>query len=171
MESTPGPKRKPSQRQATRPLFWVSNELLWALLSSAAFAAAACEVRPHVTLHTTGGPVRVWVEIADTPEARARGLMYRRELAADGGMLFVFPQEERLEFWMKNTLLPLDMIFIGADLRVVGIVERAQPLSTVPRGPGVPAQYVLEVNGGFAASHGLQAGDRVEFRGVPAAQR
>ena len=106
------------------------------------------------------------MEVADTPEARTRGLMYRKELAANAGMLFVFPREEMLEFWMKNTPLPLDMIFIGADGKVVGIVERAQPFSTTPRGPGVPAQYVLEVNGGFAAEHGVRVGDRVEFSHV-----
>jgi uncharacterized membrane protein (UPF0127 family) len=97
--------------------------------------------------------------------------MYRKELPRNAGMLFIFPEEDKLEFWMKNTPLPLDMIFFDRNRRVVGIVERAQPFSTTPRGPGVPAQYVLEVNGGFVAEHGIQVGDRAEFQGIPRAAR
>jgi uncharacterized protein len=124
---------------------------------------AACTPRPQVVIHATRGDVRVQVEVADTPDARARGLMYRRDLAADAGMLFIFPNESVQHFWMKNTPLPLDMIFISADLRIAGIVADTRPFSTNPLGVEAPSQYVLEVHGGFCARHGITAGDRVEL--------
>lgn len=107
------------------------------------------------------------VELANTPDTRTRGLMYRKHLDADAGMLFVFPQPAVQQFWMKNTPLPLDMIFIGADYKVVGIVENAKPFTTTGRGVGKQSQYVLEVNGGFAARHGIREGDRVDLLGIP----
>ncbi|MDZ7379397.1 MAG: DUF192 domain-containing protein, partial [candidate division KSB1 bacterium] len=111
------------------------------------------------------------VEVADTPEKRTRGLMYRKDLPGNAGMLFVFPEPDVLEFWMKNTPLSLDIIFFDRDCRIVGIVERAVPFSTQPLGPGVPSQYVLEVHGGFARTHGIAVGQRAEFIHVPSASR
>ncbi len=105
----------------------------------------------------------VQVEIADTPDTRARGLMYRRDLPADAGMLFIFTTESQQQFWMKNTPLPLDMIFIDKGRRIVGIVPETRPFTTNPLGVDAPSQYVLEVNGGFCARHGIQAGDIVDF--------
>ena len=78
------------------------------------------------------------VELARTDDERARGLMYRRELAPEAGMLFLFSESEQRAFWMKNTLIPLDMLFIDDGGRVVGLVERAEPLTTSPRDPGRP---------------------------------
>jgi len=89
--------------------------------------------------------------------------MYRRDLGASAGMLFVFPNESDQQFWMKNTPLPLDMVFIGKQRRIVGIVPEARPFATSSLGVGVPSQYVLEVNGGFCARHGINTGDTVEF--------
>ena len=123
----------------------------------------ACSQHPEVVIRSGRGPVTVQVEVADTPETRARGLMYRSELAANAGMLFVFPSESNQQFWMKNTPLPLDMVFIGKQRHVVGIVPEARPFTTNPLGVGVPSQYVLEVNGGFCARHGINSGDTVEF--------
>jgi len=120
-----------------------------------------------VVLHATGGPVTVAVEVANTPAAREQGLMYRTDLGADAGMLFLFPQDEDLEFWMKNTPLPLDMIFIDASRTIVGIVANARPFSTQTRGIGKPSRYVLEVHGGFCSKHGIAAGDTVDFLEVP----
>jgi hypothetical protein len=82
-------------------------------------------------------------------------------------MLFVFPDESVRAFWMKNTLIPLDMLFIAADGRVVGIHREATPLSTAPVGVGAPSRYVLEVPGGYAARRGIRPGDRVTLRGLP----
>jgi uncharacterized membrane protein (UPF0127 family) len=132
---------------------------------------AACSRRPEVVIHSSQGPVAVQVEIADGPDTRARGLMYRSELAANAGMLFVFPSESDQQFWMKNTPLPLDMVFIGKQRHIVGIVPEARPFTTNPLGVGVPSQYVLEVNGGFCARHGIHTGDTVEFVRVSEAAR
>jgi len=121
----------------------------------------------RVVLHTQGGDVPVAVEIADTPDRRALGLMYRKELAAESGMLFVFDVAEHLTFWMKNTVLPLDMIFIGDDRRVVGIVKNAVPFTTTGRAVDGISRYVLEVNAGFSDRRGVRAGDAVSFEGIP----
>src|SRR5574341_2003990 len=91
-----------------------------------AFGLPACDAGPRVVVSTKSGSERAFrVEIADTPAKRELGLQYRRELADDQGMLFLFPAEAVQTFWMKNTPIPLDMIFIGADAKIVGIVEQA----------------------------------------------
>jgi len=92
--------------------------------------------------------------------------MYRNELPAFGGMLFIFPQESPLSFWMKNTSLPLDIIYINADFTIVHIAENTTPYSTAQIPSKQPAKYVLEVNGGFCQHHGIVAEDRVEFSRV-----
>jgi len=102
-------------------------------------------------------------ELATTSAQLAQGLMYRQELGADRGMLFVFPEVTQTSFWMKNTLIPLDMIFIGADKRIVSIVENAAPQTTTPRSAEGPFQYVLEIEGGRSAALGIRPGDEVEF--------
>lgn len=110
---------------------------------------------------------RVSVEVATTPRAKARGLMHREELSEDQGMLFVFREEGIRHFWMKNTLVPLDMIFIDCDGRIVGIVHEAEPLTQKTRSVDRPSRYVLEVRGGWAKSQGVEAGHRVRFPGIP----
>ena len=124
--------------------------------------------QPSAIVHRAdGATVRVALEVADTPAARERGLMYRSSMAEDRGMLFVFPDEVEHSVWMRNTLIPLDMLFIAGDGRIVGIHPNAVPLSTAHASVGRPSRYVLETNGGWAARHGVRAGDRVEFRAVP----
>jgi len=116
----------------------------------------------HVILDSAfGGKQAVEVEIANTPATQQRGLMWRRELPAGEGMLFIFEGEEDHSFWMKNTLIPLDMIFIGANLRVVGVVENAEPRTLTGRSVGRPSRYVLEVPGGWAGKAGVRAGTKV----------
>ncbi len=110
-----------------------------------------------------GTTIGVSVEIADTAEKRQLGLMYRRELPERQGMLFVFPREEPLSFWMKNTPLPLDIIFINTAHTIVSIVAHATPFSEQPLPSHSPAQFVLEVNGGFCQRHRVAVGDRVEL--------
>ncbi len=107
-------------------------------------------------------------EVAATRDSRTRGLMWRTQLAEGVGMLFIFPAEEELNFWMKNTLIPLDMIFISKDRVIVGIAERAEPKTLSPRGPGngKPAMYVLEVPGGWASKIGLRPGLKVQLDGI-----
>lgn len=133
------------------------------------FIATACEAQPKVDIATRQGREVIFkVEVADTPAKRELGLQYRRELAADRGMIFLFPREEEQTFWMKNTPIALDMIFINNDRRVVGIVEQAVPFSLDPRSVGQPSRFVLEVNGGLAKRYGIQAGDLVRFEGIAA---
>lgn len=121
---------------------------------------------PQVVFHGTHGDVVVSVEIADDDRERAQGLMNRRELAPDHGMVFIFPSERVQSFWMKNTLIPLDMIFVDRELKIVGIVENAEPLTLTDRSVGVPSMYVIEVNGGFSRENGIAAGGQVGFSGV-----
>jgi len=108
-------------------------------------------------------PVTVDVEVVQTPEARQQGLMYRKQLAPNAGMLFIFERSEKHTFWMHNTLVPLDMIFITPDWRVLGIVENATPLTDSSRSVPGESQYVLEVNAGFSRKTGLQSGTTVRY--------
>jgi uncharacterized protein len=129
----------------------------------------ACRSDPRVIISTKSGKAyTIGVEIADTPSKREMGLQYRRELGGDQGMLFLFPAETVLTFWMKNTPIPLDMIFIGGDLKIVGIVHDAVPFTLGTRSVGLPSQFVLEINGGLAKKYGIEPGDAVRFEGVSA---
>jgi uncharacterized protein len=134
-------------------------------------SAATCREQPKVVIATREGhDVTFAVEIADTPAKRELGLQYRRELPADRGMIFLFPVESDHSFWMKNTFIPLDMIFISRDRKIVGIVEQAVPFSTDPRVVSVPSLYVLEINGGLSRRHGFRPGDTVRFEGISSAR-
>jgi uncharacterized membrane protein (UPF0127 family) len=116
-----------------------------------------------LTVHTARGSHVFHVEIAANEAARAQGLMYRRSLAPDAGMLFVFEKSEPVSFWMKNTYIPLDMVFIRADGVVHRIEANAEPLSERPIPSGAPVRYVLEIVGGRAAEIGLERGDKVDI--------
>lgn len=138
------------------------------LIAFMMLSASGCEAHPEVTILTRSGrEVAFQVEVADTPATRTMGLQYRKDLAADRGMIFLFPSEAPQSFWMKNTPIPLDMIFINREKRIVGIVEQTVPFSLDSRSVGVPSQFVLEINGGLVKQHGLQAGDSVRFQGIP----
>ena len=133
------------------------------------FALAACSQRgPRVEVATAHGTVTFAVEVAISEPHQTQGLMYRKELASDRGMLFVFPQDEDHSFWMKNTLIPLDMLFIADTGQIVGIHPNATPLSTAGISVGHPSRYVLEIAGGEAARQGIQTGDRVTMHAIPA---
>lgn len=108
------------------------------------------------------------VEVADSPEARSRGLMHRKTLADNAGMLFVFEDDQRWAFWMKNTLIPLSIVFIDRNWRVVDI--RDMPVAESPEHgpfpvyqPDVPARYALEVKQGLLRRRGIGIGARVQF--------
>ena len=124
----------------------------------------ACTQR-HQTLviHSASGDHGINVEVVTRSADQARGLMYRRSLEKDSGMLFIFRREEPQCFWMKNTLIPLDMIFISRDLVIVDITTM-QPCTTDPC-PGYtsrqPAKYVLEVNAGYCRSYNIIIGDKI----------
>jgi uncharacterized membrane protein (UPF0127 family) len=130
-------------------------------------SATACQAQPKVTVLTHDRRELTFkVEIADTPSKRELGLQYRKQLAADRGMLFVFPYEKEQSFWMKNTPIALDLIFINKEQKIVGIIEEAVPFSLEPRSVRVPSRFVLEINGGLSRRYGIQNGDSVRFEGI-----
>ncbi len=113
---------------------------------------------------------RYYVEIADTDETRTRGLMFRDELADNRGMLFIFSRDEPRSFWMRNTRIALDIIYIDSQWQVVSIVHNARPCRSrqCPSYPSTgPARYVLEVNAGHARRLDLQPGDQLSFGNLP----
>lgn len=121
---------------------------------------------PVVTVHSASGDAAVRVELALTREAQARGLMYRTELGEDEGMLFVFADESERTFWMSNTPIPLDIVYIRSDRSIVSIAANTTPYSEAKIPSRGPAKYVLEVRGGWAARHGVKAGDAVTMPDV-----
>ena len=123
---------------------------------------ADCE--DPATLDVTGGfgTARFAVEVADDPAERAKGLMFVEEIGPREGMLFVYEAERPgIAFWMRNTLIPLDMIFADAEGVIVSVHANAVPHDETPIPAGAPAQFVLEVPGGRAAALGIAAGDRL----------
>lgn len=121
-----------------------------------------------LVIATTKGEKTFSVEIADDPKERERGLMFRRSMGDDHGMLFVFPGEGEISFWMKNTPMALDMIFIASD-GTVRAVKRGEPFSQDNVSPGVPVQYVLELKAGTAQRAGIEVGDKVRHPEIGAA--
>lgn len=132
-----------------------------------ATTVAPTTTMPKVTLSTPQGDIAVAVEVVATPAKIERGLMFREHLPPDHGMLFVMSEERIWPFWMRNTLIPLDMIFIAKNMTVAGVVENAEPRTETLREVDAPSVYVLEVNGGYCAAHKVTAGTKVRFDGVP----
>jgi uncharacterized membrane protein (UPF0127 family) len=139
------------------PRLAVVGLMLFALIPVAAGSSETQSV-----LHTARGDFRFTIEIADDNAERERGLMFRETIAPDAGMLFDFFQEQQVTFWMQNTHIPLDMVFIGADGLVKTIHANARPMDTTPIPSQVPVRFVLEIAGGRAAEIGLAPGDRFE---------
>ena len=115
----------------------------------------------ELLIDAAGGPVILFVEVVDTNKTRASGLMFREELAPNAGMLFDFKREQPVSFWMKNTLIPLDVFFIEADGRIVNIAKRAVPHSERSIASDEPVLGVLETNAGVADRLGIKLGDIV----------
>jgi len=111
-----------------------------------------------LVVETSGGERSFSIEIADEPTERGAGLMFRQTMDDDRGMLFVFPQTQPVSFWMKNTPMPLDLLFIGQDGRVVDILP-GEPFSEAPIGPASPVRFVLELKRGTAENSGIKDGD------------
>jgi len=116
-----------------------------------------------LTIRTATGRHNFTVEVAATPDEQAMGLMFRRSLAPDKGMIFPYDPPQDVAFWMKNTLIPLDMVFIRADGHVARIAANTVPMSLDPVPAGEPVAAVLEIAGGRAAQIGLKPGDVVEW--------
>lgn len=137
--------------------------ILTFLFAAAMFVQAAfaqLETAP-LSIKSGDGTHAFTVEMAVTPEEIQQGLMFRKELAPDAGMLFDFGMTRQASMWMKNTLIPLDMLFILEDGRVIAIARNAQPGSLRSIGPGVPVRAVLELPGGRAKELGIEPGDTV----------
>jgi uncharacterized membrane protein (UPF0127 family) len=154
-----------------RPLSWLSIPIVAATL-----ACAACAAAPPAPVAPAGTPTAVLnghrfsVEIADTPAQREHGLMDRTSMPGDHGMLFVFPDAEPRTFWMKNTLIPLDILYFDNARRLVSVQEDVPPCRAdpCPVYPSIaPARYVLELNAGVAAKLGVRRGDSITFSGLP----
>ncbi len=112
-----------------------------------------------LSIKTTSTIHKFEVEIAATTDQQRQGLMYRRQMAANAGMLFLYDNGSRVTMWMSNTYIPLDMLFIAADGRITHIVERTVPQSTELIGSNGPVRAVLELNGGTASRLGIKVGD------------
>jgi len=122
--------------------------------------------QPKVVLTGNQGEVSVAVEVVSTEAKIERGLMYRQHMPPDDGMLFLLGETKEWKFWMHNTLIPLDIIFIRPDLTIAGISENAEPKTDTLRTVGEPSAYVLEVNGGWTAAHGVKKDGKVRFEHV-----
>lgn len=140
----------------------IRNLILSAALLLSANPAFARDNEDIAVIHSDDQSFTFTVEIADTPAETSRGLMFREELAPDAGMLFDFLEERPTSFWMQNTLIPLDMLFIKADGAIVRIHENAIPMDTTSIPSGEPVRFVLEIPGGRSAELGLEAGARLE---------
>ena len=142
-----------------RPLF----ALLLLLVGASASLAQQLQSFPtaDLTIETAGGPRKFHVELATTPPQLEQGLMFRRTLAPDAGMLFDFKTPSPVSMWMKNTFIPLDMVFIDGEGRIQQIVEQATPHSLAIINSNEPALAVLEIAGGEAKRLGLHPGQRV----------
>ena len=127
-------------------------------------AIAAPLLVETIVVHTRTGPHRFRVQVAADSAAQERGLMYRRHMAADAGMIFPFPQPEMVIFWMKNTYIPLDLIFVRADGTVSSVAVDAVPMSTKAIPSNEPVSAVIELNAGRVRAFGIAPGDRVLAR-------
>ena len=137
----------------------VGSRLIFATMVLCGTGAAQAACSPGtLELRGPSGNQRFSVEVVDTPAEQAQGLMFREKLAASAGMLFVFPEPKHAQFWMKNTLIPLDMIFADAAGRVTRIHPQAKPLDTTAIDGGENVTFVLEINGGLAERLGLAEG-------------
>ena len=135
--------------------------MLTCIASMTGSAASDSRSDSTLTVATRNARHAFAVEIARTPAEMERGLMFRDRLPPDHGMLFLYEGERPVSFWMKNTLIPLDLIFADSSGRILQIAERAVPLSTALISSEKPVRAVLEVNGGTAARLGIAVGDRL----------
>ncbi|MDR2214482.1 MAG: DUF192 domain-containing protein [Nevskiaceae bacterium] len=133
--------------------------------AAAAFAPAqlAAFPRGQMTVERAKGRDSFQIWIADTPDRQQQGLMWLRELPADYGMVFVLAEIRPMNMWMKNTYVPLDMLFFGSDGRILSIARNTQPLSLAIIESGAPVAGVVEIRGGEAQRRGIAVGDRVRW--------
>ncbi|CAN7249197.1 MULTISPECIES: DUF192 domain-containing protein [unclassified Devosia] len=141
-----------------------------ATLVAVSLPLAACSDESKLTIHSADGDHTFNIEIVDTAESRAQGLMYRQELAPDAGMLFDFLDDREVSFWMRNTFIPLDMLFITGEGVVKNIHVNARPHDPTGIPSDGPVQFVLEIPGGRSVELGIEAGDTVTHPRITAAK-
>jgi uncharacterized membrane protein (UPF0127 family) len=144
--------------------------LLLTLVGCESSPSSAEAAREALVVTTDSGAHRFQVEIADDERSRELGLMFRREMPKDAGMLFDFHDEEPVSFWMRNTYIPLDMLFIKADGTIDSIAARATPLSERSIPSKSPVRFVLEINGGLSATLHIVPGDKVSGPAIASRQ-
>ena len=150
------------------PAFALAAVISGCACNDSGVATAKPAVAPTAFVETADGKeLKVTLEVADEEPERRFGLMRRQSLPENHGMLFIFPYEEIQSFWMKDTLIPLDMIFITSKHEIAGIVHEARPRTLTSRRVNKPSTYVLEVNGGWARKNKVRDGARVRIVGVP----
>lgn len=153
------------RRSFFRGLLGTALGVALAVVVPAGAAMAACSA-DRVEIRGDFGTVRFRVDVADTPETRARGLMHVESMPRFSGMLFVYERPQPVSFWMENTLIPLDMIFADASGTVQRIHENAIPLDRTGIPGGQDIQFVLEINGGLSAELGLAPGDELRHPSI-----
>lgn len=152
------------------PIAQLRSLLAVAIALLAILPIAACSDETRLSVRTAKGDFAFNVEVADTPAARSKGLMFRQELAPDAGMIFDFQDEREVAFWMQNTLIPLDMLFIAADGTIRNIHVNARPLDTTSIPSDGKVRFVLEIAGGRSLEIGAKAGDTISYKRVTAAK-
>jgi uncharacterized membrane protein (UPF0127 family) len=157
----------------TTGIFAMRNPLLIGFMLNLALSASGCaELSEAPSVELKGK--QYTVELADTPELRERGLMFRRDMPAETGMLFIHDSEEPIAYWMKNTYIPLDILYFDSNLKLVSAHLGVPPCGDQPRCPvfpsAGPAQYVLELNAGQADALDLKPGDTLRLKGVKPAR-
>lgn len=149
-------------RLAYRPAWPLALMLLFMAFSGTALSARTDYRQPLIIDMNTAGCLHLRVALASDPAARQTGLMHRQYLPENAGMLFDYRHEQSVQMWMKNTLIPLDMLFIDNDGRIVRIVENTEPGSQALIDSGQPVRAVLELNAGSVKKYGIQVGHRVQ---------
>ena len=153
--------------ESKRPFYWISGLLILALAGIVIYSEyQKIADKNSITIFTGGGPVKIRAEFAKTPEELEVGLMNRPSLPKNSGMLFIFPDETNRSFWMKNTLIPLDIIFISSKGRVNEMTTLSPCQETAicqSYNSKTPAQYVLEINAGSTGKWRIMEGDILEL--------
>lgn len=148
------------------PVLLAAGLFLWA--HAAGQTPAGAPSFPHTTMaieHQDGQRIGFNIEVAATPDEQTYGLMFRRSLAPDAGMLFIFDPPRMVSFWMKNTYISLDMLFVRANGTIEKIVTHAEPLNLKPIPSDEPVKGVVEIGAGVAAKDGIQLGDKLIYPG------
>jgi len=162
------PQEQRRLKHATN-LFWIvmsvilAGILVWMILAPR--VPATLPQSSMAILRTDGSQTVFKVELAITPQQQERGLMFRTQLAADAGMLFVWPDSRPISMWMKNTLIPLDMLFVTGEGKIAKIIAKAVPEDLTPLSSDVPVHAVVEIAGGEAERQNIHTGDTVQFSG------